>query len=103
VLDTTAKCLARWARALRGDLETLYLVEGWRSHVIDLDDDLRGRTCTPMTLRRADWLLAAARDHYATLKAQSAFFWDDEGKSQAQLLATVARRREEAQRYQLKD
>jgi hypothetical protein len=103
VLDSTAKCIARWAEALRGNLETLFLVEGWRSHVIDLDDDLRGKTCTPMTLRRADWLLAAARDHYAALKAQSAFFWHDEGKSQSQLLATYERQREDAQRYQIKD
>jgi len=98
----TATCIARWVEALRGDLETLFLVEGWRSHVIDLDDDLRGKTCTPMTLRRADWLLAAARDHYAALKAQSAFFWHDEGKSQAELLAAYERQREDAQRYQTK-
>jgi hypothetical protein len=101
VLNATAKCIARWTEALRGDLQTLYLVEGWRSHVLDLDDDLRGKTCTPMTLRRADWLLGAVRDHYAALKAQSAFFWHDDGYSQAQLLATYARRRETAQRHQV--
>lgn len=103
VLDTTATCIARWSEALRGDLETLFLVEGWRSHVIDLDDDLRGRTCTPATLRRADWLLAAARDHHATLKSQSAFFWHDEGRSQAQLLARYQRLREDALRWQVRD
>jgi hypothetical protein len=54
-----------------------------------------------MTLRRADWLLAAARDHHAALTAQSAFFRHDEGKSQAELLTTYERQREDAQRYQV--
>ena len=101
VLDATATCIARWAQALRGDLETLFLVEGWRSHVIDLDDDLRGQTCTPMTLRRAEWLLAALRDHFTTLRSKSAFFWHDEEKSQAKLLETYERRRDDAQRFQI--
>jgi hypothetical protein len=101
VLNATASCIARWSEALRGDLQTLYLVEGWRSHVIDLDDDLRGKTCTPMTLRRADWLLAALREHFTTLKSESAFFWNDEGRSQRELVATYQGRRDEAQRFQV--
>ena len=58
---------ARWREALRGDAAALYLAENWRSHVLDLEDDLHGRSCTPMTLRRADWLLAALQEHFEAL------------------------------------
>ena len=40
----------------------LYLAEGWRSHRLDVQDDLHGRTCTPRTLARLAWLRAAAAD-----------------------------------------
>ena len=50
--------------AIRGDWQRprppaparLYLREAWRSHWSDLDDDLQGQTCTPLTLQRLDWL-----------------------------------------------
>jgi hypothetical protein len=45
-----------WQQALRHDLALLYLREAWRSHWSDLDDDLQGQTCTPLTLQRLDWL-----------------------------------------------
>ena len=45
-----------WQQALRHDLASLYLRESWRSHWSDLDDDLQGQTCTPLTLQRLDWL-----------------------------------------------
>ena len=48
--------IGAWQRALRHDLARLYLREAWRSHWSDLDDDLRGQTCTPLTLQRLDWL-----------------------------------------------
>lgn len=48
--------IGTWQRALRHDLASLYLREAWRSHWSDLDDDLRGQTCTPLTLQRLDWL-----------------------------------------------
>lgn len=46
----------RWQGALRDGLDGLYLQEAWRSHWLDLHDDLGGRTCTPLTLERVAWL-----------------------------------------------
>jgi len=97
-LDTL---MQRWREALRGDLGALYLAENWRSHVLDLDDDLRGRSCTPMTLRRADWLLAALREHFDALQRLQAFFWGDAGLSRPELLARYAERRRQAERFQI--
>ncbi|NVO06187.1 MAG: hypothetical protein HXX19_09795 [Rhodoferax sp.] len=91
----------RWAQALRGDLASLYLAENWRSHVLDLDDDLRGQSCTPLTLRRADWLLAALQQHEGALRAQQALFWGDEGRDAAALHAKYQDQRRAALHFQL--
>jgi hypothetical protein len=56
VLAWLDSIIGDWRLALRHDLARLYLREAWRSHWSDLDDDLRGQTCTSLTLQRLDWL-----------------------------------------------
>jgi hypothetical protein len=92
---------ALWQQALRSDAAALYLVEGWRSHRLDLQDDLHGRTCTPATLERADWLLGALEHHHELLAAHSAFFGEDSGRSLAQRRAAVRAARAQARRWQV--
>lgn len=101
VLDWLDGFIARWQQALQGDIGPLYLAESWRSHALDLDDDLRGQSCTPMTLRRADWLLDALQRHGDALQAQQAFFWHDEGLDLAALRARYALLRRQAETFQL--
>lgn len=91
----------RWADALAHDGEALYRAEGWRSHMLDLDDDLRGQTCTPLSLRRVDWLLEAVRRHHGVLRAQDAFLWDDTDKTRDELIAAYEEKRALAHRFQL--
>jgi len=85
-----------------GDLRALWLCEGWRSHVLDLEDDLHGQTCTPNTLRRADWLLATLRDHHGLLAARGALMGDDAGQPADVLLPRYAAKRREAEGYQVR-
>jgi hypothetical protein len=101
VVDWLDGITARWAAALRSDLSTLYLAENWRSHALDLDDDIRGQTCTPLTLRRADWLLDALDEHEPALRANGAFFWGDEQRSAVALRERYRGLREQATGYQL--
>lgn len=67
VLEHLGGIGSEWQTALRGDLAGLYLREGWRSHEADLEDDLRGRSCSPMTLRRLRWLQERVESDYAAL------------------------------------
>jgi hypothetical protein len=92
---------SRWRIALRGDAHALYLAESWRSHALDLEDDLRGKSCTPMTLRRADWLLNAIQKHGDALSSQQAFFGYDRGMELPELRARYATMRRQAEGYQL--
>jgi hypothetical protein len=101
VLEWLATTVARWRSALSGDLAALYLAEGWRSHSLDLEDDLRGRSCTPATLARVDWLLDALRRHHAQLAATGAFLGDDAMLGRDALAARYAALRRKAQGLQV--
>lgn len=101
VINWYAGYIAQWSTALRGDLHRLYLYEGWRSHVLDLDDDLRGQTCTPMTLQRSAWILTALQQHFEELKSMGAFFWHDVGRSREQLIDDYRGRHQLAEQYQI--
>ena len=101
VLDWLTRFIRRWQRALAIDIDGLYLCEGWRSHALDLHDDLSGQSCTPTTLARADWLLDALKQRYRDLKAGEAFFFDDEGQTAGELLTRYEARRRQAVKYQL--
>lgn len=59
----------RWQGALAGGLDGLYLEEAWRSHWLDLHDDLGGQTCTPLTLARIDWLHACLDARHPDLQS----------------------------------
>ena len=102
VLDWLALITRRWRDALAGDLQGLYLQEGWRSHTLDLDDDLHGQTCTPSSLKRADWLLAALQQSHAELARQGAFMGGDAALSQTQLLSAYQRKRASAEGLQVR-
>ncbi|MCQ4311899.1 hypothetical protein NAV33_08360 [Pseudomonas stutzeri] len=72
VLDWLGGIIAEWRQALSGDLDALYLKEAWRSHWLDLQDDLGGQTCTPSTLARIDWLEQAVRERHTDLQRLTA-------------------------------
>lgn len=93
--------VSRWRQALATDPAALYLAEGWRSHRLDLDDDLRGQTCTRRTLARTDWLIDAASRHYDELTRLDALFWHDVGQPRDALVAQLASDRVKAERWQV--
>lgn len=101
VLHWWQAIIQRWRQALAGDLPALYLSEGWRSHRLDLDDDLRGQTCTPMTLRRLHWLQQAVREHWPTLQRLQALFWHDAELSAQALQQELAEAEIKVQRWQV--
>ncbi|MFG0835249.1 hypothetical protein ACF8OI_17210 [Aeromonas bivalvium] len=88
-----------WRTALSGEeaLAANWLKDMYRSHRLDVLDDLGGKSCGPLTLRRLDWLEHALRHLYEEL-AEGAPLG---GMSQSQLLEELARWREQAREWQL--
>jgi hypothetical protein len=69
VLDWLDGIIATWRHALVSGPEQLYLQEAWRSHWLDLHDDLSGQTCTPSTLARIGWLERTVRERHSDLQS----------------------------------
>lgn len=92
---------ARWASALADPaaLSRLFAVEAFRSHVLDIEDDLHGQSCTLLTLQRIDWVIGQLEQHYRFIADEGGLFYDNEGKSQQALLSSYAQKRQQAQRY----
>ncbi|MHA6492868.1 protein kinase family protein [Pseudomonas borbori] len=101
VLDWLSAIMKDWCGALSGDLEGLYLREAWRSHNLDLHDDLSGQTCTPLTLQRIDWLERTAQRRYADLQRLAVF--GDTSLSAATLVNEFAEARQLAQQWQIQN
>lgn len=90
VLAWYENMIIEWTDALDGkhaNIETLFLREAWRAHTGDLEDDLRGKTCTARTLLRAQWLISAATNNHAALQKIGALLGDDQTKSSSELAA----------------
>lgn len=65
----------------------------YRSHRLDIADDLSGKSCGPLTLRRLDWLQQAVTEHFAELVDNLGP--DEAGLSQVALLSRLEGLREE--------
>lgn len=102
VLNHYRGLAAHWRDELAHSPARLYLADAWQAHSSDLADDLRGRSCTPRTLRRAQWLQHAIREHGASLRASGALAHADAALDDATLLARLREREFEAQRHQLR-
>lgn len=86
-----------WRAALASDeaLAANWWRDMYRSHRLDIDDDLSGKSCGPLTLRRLDWLLRAVSDHYPALVDRLGE--EEAGLDQAGLQQRLAGLREQIQ------
>ena len=93
----------RWEKALSNEeaLKELYLVESYRSNVLDLLDDLHGQSCNIYTLKKADLVLSFIQRHFILLFNHDAFFFGDEKLNQDQLLVKYTELRNQAVSFQL--
>ena len=90
-----------WSAALASDeaLAANWWRDMYRSHRLDVADDLSGRSCSPLTLRRLDWLEQAVTDHYEQLVDNLSS--EELGLGQSELLARLQRQRREVMACQL--
>ncbi len=96
------KIIRAWRDALASDPSALYLQEAWRSHWLDVKDDLSGQSCTPLTLQRLAWLRAAVTTQYAELLASGALANERQPDREA-LLDDLHQAEAQAIRWQLAD
>lgn len=82
-------------------LERCFLTTMFRSHVLDIEDDLEGKSCTALTLKRIDVVQEILNHHFPLLESYGALFYQNEGASQEELRLRYEQKRKLAESYQL--
>ena len=103
VCQWVAGFIQQWQSALTSEeaLCSLFEEENFRSQVLDIEDDLHGKSCSAFTLQRLDFVERCIRERFAALQQGGALFYDNAGKSQSELLALYADKRRQVLQYQL--
>ncbi len=73
----------------------------FRSHVLDIEDDLEGQSCTPLTLKRIEVVQNVLAANYDYIAKHDGLFYANADKSQLQLLALYTEKRRLAEQYQV--
>ncbi len=105
VLSFVSRFISLWEEGLRdnGALDRLFTLECFRSCLLDVHDDISGRSCNPDTILKARHVIDAADRHYAFIRENGGFFWGDESLSREDLLVRYRTLEEEAKALQLAD
>ncbi|WP_394126622.1 AarF/UbiB family protein [Vibrio hepatarius] len=103
VIERVQASIEKVETALSSDakLEHLFTLEMFRSHVLDIEDDLEGKSCTAMTIKRVQFVLAMLEQHYDLLLEGGALFYQNQGQSQTELIGSYLEKRQLVERYQL--
>lgn len=103
VLNHKEAQVTKYQTALQNEktLEDLFIVEMFRSHVLDIEDDIDGKSCTATTLKRVNTVLEMVNEHYDFLREQGALFYQNEGKSKQELMDSYREKLALVKEYQL--
>nr|WP_319534840.1 AarF/UbiB family protein [uncultured Vibrio sp.] len=103
VLNHKEAQVTKYQTALQSEqaLEDLFIVEMFRSHILDIEDDLDGKSCTSTTLKRVNAVLEMIYNHYDFLSEQGALFYHNEGKTKQQLIDDYREKLTLVKAYQL--
>jgi hypothetical protein len=93
-----------WENGLKNvdTLLNIYDLESFRSYVLDVNDDLSGRSCTLDTLLKIDGILCKIQSKFDFLSKNNGLFWGDENLTKQALIHKYTKIKEEAIRFQLK-
>ena len=84
-------------------LSNLYSLDLFRSFLLDVHDDLSGKSCTPDTLEKINEVIDIAKNNYDFIKSQNVLFFGDEKLGKKNLLDKYENYRTDVIRYQLKE
>lgn len=92
-----------WATALESDdaLSVLYDKESFRSFLLDALDDIKGQSCSLITLKKLRVVIELVQQHYTKLAQHQAFFFGDETLPKSALVLKYKGLYEQAKTYQL--
>lgn len=103
VVEHFKDIVSSWQRAVDNEsiLTNLFQLESFRSHVLDIEDDLEGRSCTSLTLKRIEVVQQALATNFDYIAQHGGLFYANTGKSQQQLMTIYVEKRRLAEQYQV--
>lgn len=80
VINWQKSFISFWEYSLKSqdNLLKVYELESFRSYVLDVHDDISGKSCTPMTIKKINKIIEKIQNNYNFLKIQNGLFWGDE-------------------------
>ncbi|WP_432665632.1 hypothetical protein R9X47_05000 [Wukongibacter baidiensis] len=84
-------------------LKRLYILESFRSYVLDVNIDIAGKWCNWRTLKQVDRILKILNRDYDLLKQDSGLFWGDELLSKKKLIEKYKKSRDKVIEYKARD
>lgn len=103
VIHWQKEFINQWSYGLksRDNLKEIFELESFRSYVLDVEDDISGKSCTPMTIKKIERILQNIKYNYNILESQNGLFWGDEKLSQTELYDKYKRIEEKVLEYQI--
>ncbi len=103
VIEHFEKILSTWQWAIvnQSNLVSLFQLESFRSHVLDIEDDLEGKSCTPLTLKRIEAVQNVLATNFDYIAENGGLFYANADKTQQQLMAIYAEKRQLAEHHQV--
>lgn len=103
VIMWQSRFIQLWENGLksRDELIDIYQLESFRSYVLDVHDDIGGKSCTPATLQKTGKILQIIQNRYDFLTTKNGLFWGDELLNKESLLEKYRQLEEKVVEYQL--
>lgn len=103
VIQHTQDLIVEYQDALNTpeSLNELYIADMFRSHVLDIEDDLGGKSCTETTKKRVTSVLDMLDKHYELLNKKGALFYHNRKKSKTELIKQYQVKEQLVNQYQL--
>ena len=95
--------MEHWEWGLRNNdsLKRLYMLESFRSYVLDVNNDINGKCCNFMTNIKIDKIIKELTSNYDLLKQNNGLFWGDELLSKKKLIEKYNNKKKLARKYEI--
>lgn len=97
------KIMELWELGLtnKDNLKQLFMLESFRSYVLDVNTDINGDCCSWMTLKKVDRILKMLSSDYDLLKENNGLFWGDEILGKKKLIEKYNRKKLLVKKYKV--
>ncbi|MGM0640352.1 MAG: hypothetical protein ACQESN_02865 [Thermotogota bacterium] len=105
VIDYFENLVKKWKKGIQNkdSLNNLYDLERFRSYILDVNDDISGKSCTKKTLQKSDIILDIIETKHSFLEKHNGYLWDDKKLYKEDLLNKYNVIRNKVIEYQLKN